>query len=193
VAVANEAVPIVFGEKWSRAVIPLQIIVGFTLIRSFVSPCGQIVNVMGRPRVEFLFNLVQAPIAFGAVLIGAQYGIIGVSIAMSLPVGLMALGFLKLSVGLIDLPLKNIFRVITPALVSSLVMLGVVASVRFALIKFGYNNYYILLICVPLGVVVYFGTLLTCFKSSFRMLWNIFMDTVGNRLTGTKKVYPAFH
>ena len=192
VGVAHELIPFVFGEKWNNAIIPLQIIVGFTLIRSFVSPSGIIVRALGRPRIEFIFNLAQVPIVLLAIIVGVQFGIIGVAIAVSSVVGIMALWFLKLSVGLVDLRLKDVFRQLYPALLSSLVMLGVVLLVRHGLMGWGYWDYQILLVCIPSGAVVYFATLLMVFRSSFQMLWNIFMEVIGNRVTDLKKVYPAF-
>lgn len=192
VPIAQEFVPLVFGEKWNGAIIPLQIIICFALIRSFVSPCGQIVVALGRPRIEFIFNLVQAPLLITGVLIGAKYGIIGVAIAMSFLAGMMSFIFLKVSINLIHLRLRNILGVIYPALLSSLLMMIFVFWIRNLLFELGYKEHHILFACVPIGAIIYFGILRTFFRSSFEMLWNLFKDVAGNQLALMKKAYPAY-
>jgi O-antigen/teichoic acid export membrane protein len=192
-ATANELIPLVFGDKWDRAIIPLQIIICFSLIRSFASPAGGIVTALGKPSIEFTFNLIQAPILLVGVLVGIKYGIIGVAVAMSLVVGIMALLFLKVSISLIDLRLRNIFEVLFPAFLSSSLMMTLVLIVRGILLnQFGYKDYQVLLVCVPFGVMVYLGILFLFFRRSFLMFWNMFMDIIGSRLVGIKKIYPAF-
>lgn len=186
-AMANELLPVVFGEKWNRSIIPLQIIIGFTLIRSLVSPAGQIVLAMGRPNIEFKFNLIQVPLLLIAVLIGASYGIIGVAIGMSLVVGIMGLIFLRISIGLIDLNFEGMLKVIFPALVSSLLMFFLVLALRYIMINLGYKSYQVLLGCIPSGTVIYFLTLLIFFRGSFQMLWSVFVDVLGGRVVGIKK------
>ncbi|HWP93496.1 MAG TPA: MOP flippase family protein [Thermodesulfobacteriota bacterium] len=192
-AVANELIPVVFGEKWNRSIIPLQIIIGFTMIRSFVSPCGQIILALGRPDIDFKFNAVQVPLLLIAVLIGVSYGIIGVAIGMSLVVGLMGIVFLRLSIGLINLDLISILKVLFPALTSSLLMLFSVLALRYVLIDFGYKSYQVLLACVPFGGVMYFLALLTFFRGSFQMLWGMFMDVLGNRIAGIRKKGVSYY
>jgi O-antigen/teichoic acid export membrane protein len=179
---ANELIPIIFGEKWIRAIVPLQIITGVALITSFVSPCGQIILTLGRPEIEFKFNLIQVPLLLIGIFIGVKHGIIGVAIAMSLVIGVMGFVFLKLSINLINLSLKGILEALSPALLSSLPMLVLMSALRYLLTSLGYKDYQILLICVPFGAAIYFLALLTFFRSSFQMLWVMFMDLLGNHL-----------
>lgn len=186
-ATANELIPVVFGEKWNRSIIPLQIIIGFTLIRSLVSPSGQIVLAMGRPDIEFKFNAIQVPLLLIAILIGVSYGIIGVAIGMSLVVGIMGLIFLRISIGLINLNFRSMLDVLFPAIISSLLMFFLVLALRYIMINFGYKSYQILLVCILFGAVTYFLALLTFFRSSFQMLWSMFMDIVGNRIVGIRR------
>jgi O-antigen/teichoic acid export membrane protein len=186
-AVANELIPFVYGEKWNRSIIPLQIIIGFTLIRSFVSPCGQIVLAKGRPDIAFKFNAFQVPLLLVAVLISVSYGIVGVAIGMSLVVGLMGLIFLRISIGLINLNLGSILKAIFPALISSSLMLFLVMTLRYILIDLEYKDYQVLLVCVPFGAVIYFLALIVFFRSSFQMLWSMFMDILGNGIVSINR------
>jgi hypothetical protein len=142
---------------------------------------------LGKPRIEFIFNLVQVPLLLTGIFIGIKYGIVGVAIAVSLVVGMMALVFMKLSVGLIGLKGRNIFGALYPAFLSSLLMLILVLLVRYLLIDLGYKNYQVLIVCIPFGVVVYFLALLTFFRECFHMLLNLFMDIAGHRFTRIMK------
>lgn len=190
-SMANELVPVVFGEKWNAAIVPLQIIIGFALISSFVSPCGQIVLALGKPKIEFKFNLVQVPLLLLGVFIGVKYGIIGVAIAMSLVIGTMGFLFLKRTIHLINLTMKNILIILFPALASSLLMLVLVLALRHILINSGYNIYQVLLVCSPFGALVYSLALLTFFRRSFQLLWRILKDVLGNRIVNFRKVYVS--
>lgn len=188
-AMANELIPAVFGEKWNRSIVPLQIIIGFAMINSFVSPCGQIVLTLERPEIEFKFNLIQAPLLLGGIFIGVKYGIIGVAVAMSLVIGIMALVFLKLSINLIGLGIKDILNALFPALSSSLIMLIPVLLIRYLLLYFGCRGYQVLLICIPFCGFMYLLALLTFFKNNFQMIWNMFMDISGHCIISLKRVY----
>jgi PST family polysaccharide transporter len=186
-AVTNELIPVVFSEKWNRSILPLQIIIGFTLIRSFVSPCGQVVLAMGRPDIEFKFNAAQVPLLLIAILVGVSYGITGVAVAMSLVIGTMGFIFLRLSVGLINLELGSVLKVLVPAFVSSLLMLFSVLVLRYILIDLEYKEYQVLMVCVPLGAVIYISSLFTLFRNSFQTLWSMFMYIIGSRIAGKRK------
>lgn len=188
-AMANELVPLVFGEKWNRSIIPLQIIIGFALLTSLNSLAGQIVIALGRPKIPFKFNLAQVPLVLVAILICVKYGIIGVAIAMSLVVGFFGVLFFRSAIGLIDLNVGTVLKVLFPALASSLLMLFLVLALKYVLIGLACESFQILLLCIPFGAVVYVFALITFFRSSFQMLWAISMDILGNRITGIGKTY----
>ena len=186
-AVSNELIPVVYGEKWNRSIIPLQIIIGFALLISFNSLAGQVVLAVGKPNIDFKFNAIQVPLLLVAILIGVSYGIVGVAVGMSVVVGLLGLIFLKISIGLINLNLGNVLRSLSPALISSLLMLVSVLVLRYILINFGYKSYQVLLICIPCGAVVYLSALLIFFRSSLQMLWSMCMDILGNPVVGFRR------
>lgn len=85
----DQAIALLFGPKWIPicTVIPWLLI--FAYFRVINSPLNSMLSAKGRPGVNARVNLYIAPIAVFGFIIGAQYGgIIGVSIAVALVLGI---------------------------------------------------------------------------------------------------------
>jgi len=65
-AVADQLVIQIYGSKWQEGILPLKIIIGFMLIRTIASPGGGVLMALGKPKIEFHFNLVQLPLLLTA-------------------------------------------------------------------------------------------------------------------------------
>ena len=51
-----------YGNKWDDAVLPLQILCVFSLIRSISYPTSTLYNALGKPKIEFYFTLIFTPL-----------------------------------------------------------------------------------------------------------------------------------
>jgi O-antigen/teichoic acid export membrane protein len=74
VLVAPIGVPLVFGEQWNAAVVLVQILSLFTLVRSTGSPIGNLLLAKGRADLGFYWNLgllvLIVPVVAGAAVLG---------------------------------------------------------------------------------------------------------------------------
>ncbi|OGW16628.1 MAG: hypothetical protein A3G93_16505 [Nitrospinae bacterium RIFCSPLOWO2_12_FULL_45_22] len=177
-------VPLIYGNKWEASILPLKIIIGFVLFRTFASPGGQILFAMGRPDILFKFNLGQVPFLLTAVFIGARYGIVGAAIGMSgvLMVGTLVL--LYISLRPIGLSLRTPFQAIFPAAASSGLTALSLGLLKGIFLTAGLQNYLILISLMPLGFVIYLIALSLFFRDDFKFLRNLFWEElIGRAIT----------
>lgn len=119
---ADDFILTLFGTQWVASIPLLRIFIPFALQRAIASPVGGIYLVTGRPDVGFKFNLIQLPIYFASILVGSQYGIVGIAVGVSLSRTIFGLIGLYLSCRLIDLSYPKLLRVLWRPLEMSLMM-----------------------------------------------------------------------
>ncbi|MEO0854102.1 MAG: oligosaccharide flippase family protein, partial [Cyanobacteria bacterium J06648_11] len=77
-------VPIVFGTKWIPAIPILMLICLSVIPRPFADAASQLLVAMGQPRLVFLWGTIFTTLFVTAILIGVQYGAMGVATAVLL-------------------------------------------------------------------------------------------------------------
>lgn len=83
-AVAPLLLPLVFGDKWTPAVMLVQILAFYSFIRSTGNPVGSLLLAKGRADLGFRWNLALLFITTPVVYIGARLGdALGIAIALS--------------------------------------------------------------------------------------------------------------
>lgn len=76
---APDLVPLIFGEKWSEAILIVQILSIFGAIRSTGNPIGSLLLAKGKANLGFYWNLgLFFYVPFG-IFISSEYGLVGVS------------------------------------------------------------------------------------------------------------------
>ena len=181
ICVADLLIPFIYGEKWHVAVLPLQIIVGFMLIRSIVSPSGQILKALGKPNKEFYFNAAQLLPVLGSIYLGSHFGIVGVAIAMATSVGSFALVFLWITTSEIELPLWKVALRVMPAAVCALLMCAGVLGLRQWLGTQALHPVLELLSSAAVGCVLYLVLLRVFFPQEASKLWYWIHSTFSKR------------
>jgi O-antigen/teichoic acid export membrane protein len=154
-AVADQLVIQVYGEKWREGILPLKIIIGFMLVRTIASPGGGILLARGKPKIEFYFNLVQMPLLLTAIVIGAQHGIVGVATGMAAVLGIMGMVFIRIAQSQIQLGWRAFWSDIQPGLLCSLLMMAGVVLFRFGSAGILGDNLISLLLAVLVGAILY--------------------------------------
>ncbi|MCG7847617.1 MAG: MOP flippase family protein, partial [ANME-2 cluster archaeon] len=81
--VAPEFVVVVFGTKWAPMILPLQILCLAGALKSVGTTVGSILLSKGRADIQFKWNILTAILLPIAVLLGANYGIVGVAAAIT--------------------------------------------------------------------------------------------------------------
>jgi PST family polysaccharide transporter len=130
---APVAVPIVFGDAWAPAVVPLQLLAVMTIQYLIFSITGAVLLAVGRADWEFRWTLLSMFVSFVAFVVGINWGITGVAAAYLIsglvlcPVRLAMLGRVAPITG------WGYVRCLLPALVSSAALCGVWLLVAAAL------------------------------------------------------------
>lgn len=130
--VSKEIVPLVLGAKWLPAVVPLELLALYGLMRSITIELGQsllAIDVRWWSRYMPLFAVVF-PTAF---FIGSHWGTAGIAAGWVCLYPLMYIPIYRHVFRLIEMKPREYFRALWPALSSCLAMTVVVIMVRLAL------------------------------------------------------------
>lgn len=84
-------VPIVFGEDWSFAVPLIAVLCLSGPAKLLTDGCALMLRASGQPRFEFLAVFASTATCLGAILIGAQVGLLSAAIGLSIAATLIAL------------------------------------------------------------------------------------------------------
>jgi PST family polysaccharide transporter len=89
ILVAPIGVPVVFGEAWTDAVVPLQLLAAMTIPCVLVSNMGPLTVAVGRADWEFHWSVVTMVVSLVAFPIGLQWGIVGVAASYLIMISLL--------------------------------------------------------------------------------------------------------
>jgi O-antigen/teichoic acid export membrane protein len=157
--VADDLVRTVYGPGWGPVVALFRVFVAFTLVRSLTSPSSMIYNITGRPGIGFKVTAWMTPVYLAAILIGTEWGAVGVATGVVIVRGVGALLELRIAGREIDLRIDAVGRVLLGPAGLTLVMAGVVWAGRLALEAAGVGVLPRLLAATLLGGTVYVGVL----------------------------------
>jgi O-antigen/teichoic acid export membrane protein len=145
--VAPDFVSVVLGEKWMPAVPALQVLCFFGLSRSIAATTGSIFQATGRPEILLTTSFVQlvAMVLLMSPLVIA-YGIMGVSIAVTIPIVAQTIVQVYIVHRLIRMNFKDIYVPMFPICLSSIIM-----AICLCLLK---NPMYNFLNIYPVGALV---------------------------------------
>ena len=110
-----------YGSKWEGAILPLQILCIAGMSRSVTAVSKQMLMAVGRPDINLKCNLVVLPGAVIGVIVGTQFGIVGVAVGMAAFLSIGSWALLLLTGRQIDLPASRMISALQPGLATSLV------------------------------------------------------------------------
>lgn len=158
-AVADVAVRVLWGERWSAIVVPLQILCVGAAFRTIGQPVGAIFYCKDRPDLPFKFSIMLTAFTFALVaLLGWQLGVNGVAIGMALSV-LPTVWIIKKAMKLVGADLSVVLRAILPALVASCFTFLMAWFVKTWLLRLSASAGASLFGGVVLGALVYIALL----------------------------------
>jgi O-antigen/teichoic acid export membrane protein len=82
IVVAPTLIPFVFGEPWTPAVLPTQILAVAGMVAAILTGFAQVLLAAGYPKVLLRFNVGVLVVYAGAVFITAPHGLVAVAIAV---------------------------------------------------------------------------------------------------------------
>jgi len=129
--VAPEFVPLALGDKWLRAVAPLQLLALSAALRSVTPLLSQLMSVIGQTHLVMKYGLAYAvllPAIF--YLFALRWGAVGLAWVWVVVYPILMLPVYRRVLSRIQLPARDYLAAIWPALSTSLLMAVAVLAVR---------------------------------------------------------------
>ncbi len=167
IVVAGPFVRTLYGVRWEPVIVPLQILCVAAMASSILATNGSVLNAKGRPDISFKWSVFRLPLTFGIVYGCSRWGVLGIATGVAVS-ALLSIIPAKIASGLVDLPFRQWFVSLGPAVVCSGLMAAVLLLVEHYVLPDGFADIPTLLVLVPLGILVYF--------SSFRLLYRADWD-----------------
>ncbi len=159
--VAPELIPIVYGDKWIPAVVPLQLLCGAHMLYSLGSNVGAVYLAKGRPDLQLKFGLFALVWLVTVVVVVARFGLVAVA------AGILVYTMGSLLVGqafanpLIELKMRDYLKALVPASLGCMIMAIAVIALRKSLLDPGMlSRLPWLLLAIVVGAAVYIGAIL---------------------------------
>lgn len=172
---ADLLVPIVLGERWVSAIVPMQFLAAYAGIRSIDTVGPQILVFTGHSRQSMWFSIMAActfPLAF---LFATRWGAPGVAATWIVAYPIIMLPIYRLLFRVLEMRARTYFANLWPATSSTLVMAAAVLVAR-PWLRANCVPYIALIAEVMIGIVVYAA-----------MMWFAHRD----RLMNFKKIIQA--
>jgi O-antigen/teichoic acid export membrane protein len=105
---ASEIVAVLYGGRWEQAAAPLQVLAVFGCFRALWMLNGYTYNAIGKPQINFYMGLGRL-VVMGALLypLTTSYGIVGASLAVTVPMVIQFMVGIYLSLRLIGVPVAT--------------------------------------------------------------------------------------
>ncbi len=178
-SLAPEVVEIVFGPKWELAKYPLR----YLSFSQAVSACSAVsftaLMANGRPALSLLHFAISAAFAVPSILIGTQWGIIGVSIAALVNSFLYTAVFITILCSTTEVSLKRyLLSNFSPAFSCIFMIASVIATTDF--LGADSNVYLRAGSGISIGMIVYATLLRLSDKQSFETAKNIALKAINS-------------
>jgi PST family polysaccharide transporter len=154
---ADPIVRAVFGDQWLEAIPVLRVLAVYAWVYSLGYHAGGFYKAIGRPDILLRLSILTLVIIIPALLIGAQFGIIGVALGHLVAVLIRRIVSLVLATRFIDVSLLEIFGQLRSSLLAALVMAPVTLAVAY--LTMNLNPFLRLALIVPAGALSYLGVL----------------------------------
>jgi len=126
-------VPMVFGDAWEPAVLPLQLLAAHAVFFLLVTLTNPVVQAAGRADWELRWSLFTTVIAAATFVVGIQWGIAGVAACFLVQGALLNPIRFAMIQRLIPVPVASYLRQLAPATTSTAILAGVWVAVAAGL------------------------------------------------------------
>jgi PST family polysaccharide transporter len=171
--VADLFVLTIYGSQWQASILPLQILLIYAISRSVDAPATVIYNVVGKPELGLKFSLGLIPFYILSIWIGSSWGIVGVAIGVTVTRVLGGLVAVGIAAHLLKETTGELLWQLWHPLSAALLMGGAVWLGRQAFFAFNLPMLFELGLLIVLGGIIYFGLLLTVYRSLITELLSV--------------------
>jgi teichuronic acid exporter len=185
--VAAEAVPIILGETWRPAIIPMMLIPLTMPFRMLTTPIGEAMNALGHPRLVLYTILISLVMVAGMTWFGSRWGVNGVASGLCIAVLFNVFICFVITRRITGLGLRDLSGAIAKPLSAAMVMYVAVGAAIILTYGFGdptnlvppgalesWHALAAMLGHVVVGLVCYGGIIYLIDRASCTRLINIF-------------------
>ena len=159
-AVAEELVPLLYGNQWLAMIPALKIISIGAGIRATTTVANPIFNATNRVGLSFRLFFVGTVITTVSIVISSRWGLLGVAYALLFSTA-VAMLFFRIALGLLQLGSKQLWQMLGPSAVSAILMFVTVVSARDFVYGLAGALPMRFAILVAVGVAIYATSVLT--------------------------------
>lgn len=157
-------IPLLIGEQWLEAIKPLFLLCLIYPLRMLNAPIAEVLNALGFTKVNITGLIVNSTIMLTSILIGAQWGILGVCYAWIIGYSIAFVLFTIIASKHTGITLFSIIKSILPAFLSSVVMLIAVQGLfHYLLIEVSIFSF---IISALTGAITYLSLIFITNKST---------------------------
>lgn len=169
--IADEFVRVLYGDLWEEAITTLQILLIAGAITSIGTLSGALFQGLGKPEIEFRFNIVSFSTNFVFIYIGVRYSIEGVAVSILINTVLLEVYKTKLLIFLTKIKIKEYLSAFLPNFFSSLIMFVEVLFVKKMLDGI-FSELTTMIILIAVGTVSYLFFSLAVNRKQFIYIYN---------------------
>lgn len=121
--VAPDFVPLILGEQWTAAIVPLQLLALYGGFRSITPFYSQILVATDHARLNMWFSVLGVVFLIPSFVVGARWGTTGVALAWMVVYPVLVVAFhVPTTFRIIEMPIREYLRSLWPAVSSSVIM-----------------------------------------------------------------------
>lgn len=154
---ADPIINVLFGDQWLEAIPVLQVLAIVGWVYSIGFHVGGVYKAIGRPDILFKLSMLALGITLPALLIGTQYGLVGVAIGQLISVIIVRVVGLTLATRFVGVSYKDILGEMLPALKGGIILIGL--TIPLMLITQDVSPFIRLIMVIAAGASGYLGTL----------------------------------
>ncbi len=179
IVVGPELIKVIYGPKWLPAISLLQIMGMSGVLNALPALSGGIIEARGRPGLELKLATISYPVYFSLLLVGLNWGLVGIAWATSINKLLFVVAGIILSCYVINLPLRAYVSAVSTSVIGVISMALIVLGWRFfALHTLRYSDLLVLCSSVVLGAGAYFVVLLILRERALIEIYQLFWTIV---------------
>lgn len=179
---AENIILVLYGDKWNSAIIPFQILLIYAIRYSVGSPIGAVFKAVGRPDLGFKLGLAIIPFYVLGILMGSNYGIVGVALGVTISRTVFGLLSFWIVAKLINQSALSIMRPLRTPFFHALISCLIAYSIQCIVERNFSNLIFELLISMLLMIFSYILLARLYFKRNAEFVVKIIIQVSGGKI-----------
>ena len=167
VLVMPELIPLLFGPKWEPAVLPTQLLALVSMRQMTMMLIGPLFQALGKTKEQFYWTIVAVAATVVGIVIGLQWGIVGVAAGVTISMYLLAPLQIAVAARMVGFRGSEYTRALAPAWIAAAAMVVVWIPARTLCSAIGIPALVAATLCGLLSLAAYVLTLRFGFKELY--------------------------